>query len=214
MLNLPEVTLVTIATRDPAANLAALARCIAAVNFARVVIFTTEPATYRGVGDTVEVKPRDHHEWCVWRMTELPRHHARFAGSHILFIESDSALVNPRAWRESFLAYDYIGAPWPGGIVGNGGFTLISLRMLAAIAALKLAATQAACFPCDYAMCRASDLVPINPRKFYRPALEAAGMVYAPAGVADAFANETGGYLGAFGIHGKEFMKKFQEGTL
>lgn len=30
-----------------------------------------------------------------------------------MFIHGDGYVVNPSAWKDEFLAYDYIGAPWP-----------------------------------------------------------------------------------------------------
>lgn len=30
-----------------------------------------------------------------------------------MFVHGDGFVINPRAWRDSFLDYDYIGAPWP-----------------------------------------------------------------------------------------------------
>lgn len=30
-----------------------------------------------------------------------------------LFVHGDGYVVNPSAWRDDFLGYDYIGAPWP-----------------------------------------------------------------------------------------------------
>lgn len=51
-----------------------------------------------------------------------------------LIVQWDGWVINPGAWREEFLAYDYIGARWPwltpGLDVGNGGFSLRSKRLL------------------------------------------------------------------------------------
>jgi hypothetical protein len=59
-----------------------------------------------------------------------------------LTIQYDGFIINPDAWRDEFLDYDYIGAPWPwkenGFItpfgehisVGNGGFSLRSKKLL------------------------------------------------------------------------------------
>jgi len=33
--------------------------------------------------------------------------------SHCLFVHSDGYIINPELWQESWLAYDFIGAPWP-----------------------------------------------------------------------------------------------------
>ena len=62
--------------------------------------------------------------------------------SHCLVIQPDSFVINPEMWDNSWLEYDYIGAPWeysngsyidPWGNhqrVGNGGFSLRSKKLL------------------------------------------------------------------------------------
>lgn len=59
-----------------------------------------------------------------------------FETSHCLIIQSDGYVINPYAWRDEFLKWDYIGAVWnfnhqpySGYHVGNGGFSLRSLRL-------------------------------------------------------------------------------------
>lgn len=82
---------------------------------------------------------------------ENMKDYARFMiyhlGEHIqseftLTIQHDGFIINPDAWRDEFLNYDYIGAPWPwrdqGFVtpfgehisVGNGGFSLRSKKLL------------------------------------------------------------------------------------
>jgi len=49
--------------------------------------------------------------------------------SHILVIQHDGYVLDGNAWRDEFLQYDYIGAPWDykdSRNVGNGGFSLRS----------------------------------------------------------------------------------------
>jgi hypothetical protein len=58
-----------------------------------------------------------------------------------LTIQRDGFVVHPEKWRDEFLKYDYIGAPWSTGQVGadaegniirvgNGGFSLRSKKLL------------------------------------------------------------------------------------
>ncbi|MBD3317835.1 MAG: hypothetical protein GF344_18785 [Chitinivibrionales bacterium] len=60
---------------------------------------------------------------------------------YCLSIQRDGVIVHPKKWQDSFLNYDYIGAPWPlseafidpfgnAQRVGNGGFSLRSKRFL------------------------------------------------------------------------------------
>lgn len=51
----------------------------------------------------------------------------------VLVIQYDGFILNPEAWTDDFLAYDYIGAPWwyeDDYNVGNGGFSLRSKKLL------------------------------------------------------------------------------------
>jgi Protein of unknown function (DUF5672) len=64
-----------------------------------------------------------------------------------IIVQEDGFAVNPQSWDDGFLDYDYIGAPWvwmygnngpfPPPIVGNGGFSLRSRKLLSALLALK-----------------------------------------------------------------------------
>jgi hypothetical protein len=46
-----------------------------------------------------------------------------------LIIHGDGFAVNQDAWTDEFLNYDYIGAIWGDGVVGNGGFCLRSRKL-------------------------------------------------------------------------------------
>ena len=62
--------------------------------------------------------------------------------SHCLLIQSDGFVIFPHQWDDTWLEYDYIGAPWPLAEgcyldpwgnpqrVGNGGFCLMSKKLL------------------------------------------------------------------------------------
>ena len=52
---------------------------------------------------------------------------------YVLLIQYDGFVLNPMAWSDDFLKYDYIGAPWwfhEGNNIGNGGFNLRSKKFL------------------------------------------------------------------------------------
>ena len=196
MLELDRVSLVTIATKDHPGAVVALNSCLNEVKFSNVVVFTNDARPYSG-HLCFPVSPRTHQEWCVWRLTELPRFRDRFPGQFILFIESDSRLVNPSAWTDEFYKYDYIGAPWKENDVGNGGFTLMSQRFLTVLSKLHIPPNIKSCYPCDWKMCRN-----------YKPLFESAGCKYAPVELAHRFSNETGDYLGAFGVHSHAMIDK------
>ena len=63
-------------------------------------------------------------------LQELHKHiHTDF----VLIVQWDGYIINPNAWNDQFLNYDYIGAVWPwhpvSRKVGNGGFSLRSRRL-------------------------------------------------------------------------------------
>lgn len=55
----------------------------------------------------------------------------------VLVIQYDGFILNPKAWKDEFLHYDYIGAPWwyeDENNVGNGGFSLRSRNLIKILA--------------------------------------------------------------------------------
>lgn len=65
--------------------------------------------------------------------------------THFLTIQPDGYILHPELWKDEWLNYDYIGAPWPPqflrdqwgrGAIGNGGFSLRS-KFLATHVGLK-----------------------------------------------------------------------------
>jgi hypothetical protein len=102
-----------------------------------------------------------------------------------LSIQWDGYVVNPDAWTNDFLQYDYIGAKWPwhkdGRNVGNGGFCLRSRKLMQSLAELvsfgeiELPGKR----PEDDYVCRQ-----------LRPKLESLGIRFAPEPVADRFSYE------------------------
>lgn len=112
---------------------------------------------------------------------------------HVLLIQWDGYIVNADAWSDDFLDYDYIGARWgfhdDPHVVGNGGFSLRSRRLLAALQDPGIDRFE----PEDAKICR-----------HYRPLLESRyGIRFAPGEVADRFSFETTYPTGiTLGFHG------------
>jgi tetratricopeptide (TPR) repeat protein len=111
----------------------------------------------------------------------------------VLVIQWDGYVVNPAAWTDAFLQYDYIGAPWgfhnDAHRVGNGGFSLRSSRLLRALSDPDISETD----PEDEMICRR-----------YRPLLEERyGIRFAPEALAARFSFETTYFEDQpFGFHG------------
>jgi hypothetical protein len=60
--------------------------------------------------DMSDVETSNIDEWNYAAIYELPKH---IDTEFCILIHDDGFIVNPTSWREEFLEYDYIGAPWP-----------------------------------------------------------------------------------------------------
>jgi hypothetical protein len=79
---------------------------------------------------------KDYSRFMIYHLTE------HIDTDYTITIQHDGFIINPDSWRDDFLDYDYIGAPWPwreqGFVtpfgehisVGNGGFSLRSKKLL------------------------------------------------------------------------------------
>jgi Protein of unknown function (DUF5672) len=82
----------------------------------------------------IQNMPVDYNTITLTRMNSI------VSEDHCLIVQTDGYVVNPDAWTDEFLQYDYIGPafntdliPRPECAVGNGGFTLRSKRLLETI---------------------------------------------------------------------------------
>ena len=48
----------------------------------------------------------DYSYYCIYNLTN------HIDTSHCLLIQADGFVINPNKWDDSWLEYDYIGAPW------------------------------------------------------------------------------------------------------
>lgn len=131
-LALPDVTLMLIETREHELGLRALEDCEALCDFGEVLVFTDRPSFFLRADRTVTVVP-DWPEKIGWSKFFWHGCTPHIRTSHVLGIQWDSWVVDPGMWRDEFLAWDYIGAPWwykDGLNVGNGGFCLRSTALL------------------------------------------------------------------------------------
>lgn len=117
-------------------------------------------------------------------------HHVRT--SHVLIMQWDGFITDPGRWRDEFLQWDYIGAPWyhggHPGLVGNGGFSLRSVKLLKALQEAPVDYRQ----PEDVEIC--VHLQPLLTERW--------GTHIAPLALAQEFACEYGPPRPAFGFHG------------
>lgn len=135
-MQLPEVTLCCVDTRDPALALAALQRCMAQIRFAEVLLFTSAalvPSPPLGVR-VIDVQVDSVEAYSQFMLRGLAAH---VQTSHLLVAQWDGFVRDASRWEPAFLEHDYVGAPWrepiDGQLVGNGGFSLRSRRLLQAL---------------------------------------------------------------------------------
>jgi hypothetical protein len=113
---------------------------------------------------------------------------------YVLIMQGDGYPINISAWKNEYLAYDYIGAPWynqPWPIdktVGNGGFSLRSKRFLEESSKLPYDGN----LPEDVFLCREVD-----------SEIKSKGLRFANHDMAYTFSVEDMPYKGQFGFHGK-----------
>lgn len=191
-LNLPMVTLCAATSVNLDATIAALTHSLAQVDFAECLLFTdAQVAPDHPAIRIVPIARLDSaRDYSAFILNELADH---VRTSHCLVIQWDGFVLDTRAWRPAFLEVDYVGARWPqfadGHEVGNGGFSLRSLKLLRAC---READFQSA-HPEDVAICRR-----------YRVRLETRhGIRFADPALASSFAFERVPPSGAtFGFHG------------
>lgn len=109
---------------------------------------------------------------------------------YALIFQNDGFILNPFAWKDQFLRYDYIGAPWwydDDCNVGNGGF---SLRTRALMEHVALDPNIVRVHPEDDCICRQ-----------HGKYLKRLGFTFAPDAIAGEFSIEQGKWNGQFGFH-------------
>lgn len=214
MISLRNVTLLSFTTSDYAGVRRAVDRCTQHCEFNNVVIFTDKAEEFPGWEHVIHIDPIKPEEVAVVNICTIPQFRYLFA-DFTLTIHWDSWVVNPDAWTDDFFNYDYIGAVWQDGTVGNDGFCLKSRKLMDEIAALPVKPTPAECRPSDILLCKRKKYEYYPELRCFRDELEEKGIKYAPPEVADRFSIEDKPYAGSFGFHGhKTLLSLHQKGLL
>lgn len=131
MIHLPEVTLL-IYNPDKNPNISArvLNYICESISFGAVKHLTSSPPKIPCVGEYIYVP---NNSWEEGQRMQAYGLNEYFDTPFLLHVETDGFPVNPHLWKDEFLKYDYIGAPWPAWIamnnrVGNGGCSLQSKK--------------------------------------------------------------------------------------
>lgn len=217
MLDLSDITLFAIDCFHPDKTVLAMRFSCRFVQFKRVVLYTDlvrHPNPMRFPELKIEhIRESDEKREPFPGHPSLPVDYERDAitrpsdfGGPVLFMEWDSAILNPWAWDENWMKYDYIGAPWPPHVdpgwpacdesnnVGNGGFSLRSRKFNEKVRwyYANTHPERSEKMSSDRWFCRS-----------IRKDLEADGILFAPDHVAARFSCENMIYSGQFAYHGK-----------
>lgn len=196
MLQLDTVTLCGVDTRTPELALQALQRSMHDIRFGAVILFANHSPALAAAAAAVGVTLVDPGPVCSiddysrFMLRDIGRH---IATEHFLVTQWDGFVLNPGAWHEEFLQYDYIGALWPDragdAAVGNGGFSLRSRRLMRALDDPQVTL----CNPEDVCIC---ELNRAHLQQMH-------GILFAPADVAARFSYEhVRNQQPVFGFHG------------
>lgn len=190
-------TLACVDCRNHELAIAALRRSMAQCSFEKVKFFTNRDFDLPGI-EVVRI-----HD--IASIADYSRFMVKTLADHIdtdfvLVVQYDGYVLNGRNWSRDFLRYDYIGAPWTRGDVGNGGFSLRSRKLLHALRDRRVVDLV----PEDVAICVT-----------YRGPLEAEyGIRFAPAELASRFSFETlPPPVPTFGFHGITHMIRLVDMT-
>ena len=214
LLDLSAVTLLCVETRNPALAHFAIQKCAKQARFGKIVLITdleklrNQPDDLEGdqAGEAVNQKVdqtidrlrgieyvqappiKTTKDYSDLLLTGLRQY---VSGTHVLIIQWDSFILHPELWTNDFLQYDYIGAVWPhhpDTPVGNGGFSLRSVKLLKALDSPKISKRH----PEDFCIC--VDNKALLEGEF--------GIQFAPPNVAEQFSVERSDWHPAFGFHG------------
>lgn len=200
MISLPNVTIVIADCMHYGKAINAIQKTLLEITPARVIFFTDITLEVPGV----EIVPIDHFyskkAYSDWMMKELGKQDIQT--SHILIIQHDGYVLDGSAWDDAYLNWDYIGAPWletDGMNVGNGGFSLRSMKLHRALATDDLIIGIQ---PEDTGICR-----------IYRDYLEQKhGIKFCPDELAHKFSYELHEPKDkTFGFHGPPFHPPYKE---
>lgn len=177
MLKLPNVTLLIIDCHNLSRALTSLSHSMRHIEFGQVKLLSSledlnipEPIKLVKIPEITSIQA-----YSKFMIKDLYNY---VDTEFVLCTQWDAWILNPDAWMQDFLKYDYIGAPWwfnEEKNVGNGGFSLRSKKFLHTTANLMIKNFH----PEDLVLCRT-----------YRSAIMSNGCIFAPEDIAARFSIE------------------------
>lgn len=127
LYDLPNVTLIGAAPNDYQGLRKSMERCTKHIRFGEVIMLTSEGE--EGTTYIPPIRNKDEYSlFCLRKLTDYVK------TDYMIVFQPDGTIVNPCAWDNRFLEYDYIGAVWnfynDNHRVGNGGFSLRSKKLM------------------------------------------------------------------------------------
>jgi hypothetical protein len=187
MIELNKVTLVAISSININETIDALQKSKESIKFFDCILLTHErPENLPNDINFIKIRhlesKDEYSRFCIYELKNFIK------SEFVLVVQHDGYVLRPYKWKDYFMEYDYIGAPWPNdGIwsfvrVGNGGFSLRSKKMLDVPTELNLHfdVTEEAPYRSeDMRLC-----------VYFRKELEGYGIKYAPVNIAAEFSHE------------------------
>ena len=210
MINLINVTLVTITSVNVERAIKALKYSTKGINFGDILLITDKDVLDKDIR-IEKIKPLDYVGYSKFIVYDLQKY---INTDYALIIQDDGFVINPNEWDDNFLNYDYIGAPFPipdvndnisyrdpfGNLirVGNGGFSLRSKKLLSLATELNLE------WKSYFGFYNEDGFYSVHNRHIY----EKNGCKYAPIEIAAKFSienqvSEHNNNNHTFGFHGK-----------
>ena len=127
MVNLENVTLVAMTSVKISETIKALEFSCRGVKFGKVkLVSDIKPDNLPDyIQHEYTERMNNIDEWNYSSIYKLGKH---IDTEFVMLIHDDGFVINPDSWRDDFLDYDYVGAPWKipinGEYVGNGGLSL------------------------------------------------------------------------------------------
>ena len=145
---IPSVTLVSVACTKVPETIEAMRKCQAQMGFNRSLLLTHEDVQAKGI-EVAKIDKLDYKGYNEFVAMKLWQY---IGTDFVLLVQNDGLITDVSKWKDEFMNYDYIGAPWPipndettyrtpGNKlvrVGNGGFSFRSRRLLRAPTILGL----------------------------------------------------------------------------
>ena len=147
-IKLENVTIAAVACVRTSETIKALKYSMLGIEFKKAILLTSDDITDNEI-EVVKIDKLDYEGYNRFIVYEL---HKYIETDYVLIVQDDGYVISPQMWRDEFLKYDYIGAPW--GLptdnfsfrdpfnniirVGNGGFSLRTKKLLSLPTKLNL----------------------------------------------------------------------------